>query len=55
MSGWLCLPSVFTATQVSSDSRKHPVQLRLSQPSEEPRMFLKAAVLTLALVAVTGE
>lgn len=27
----------------------------LFQPSKEPRMFLKAVVLTLALVAVTGE
>lgn len=28
---------------------------RLFQSSEKPRMFLKAVVLTLALVAVTGE
>lgn len=28
---------------------------RLFQPSKEPRMFLKAVVLSLALVAVTGE
>lgn len=44
-----------TGELFSSDCRKHPVQLRLLQPREEPGMFLKAVALTLALVAVTGE
>lgn len=44
---WSCLRASPVAP---SDSRKDPVQ-----PGEKPRMFLRAVVLTLALVAVTGE
>lgn len=53
------LQSVQTAAQVSclrtSPPRRTQCSKRSFQPSGELRMFLKAVVLSLALVAVTGE